>query len=237
MWQWAPVNTFTDPKIPPNEYAGENPPYGAIVTYYLARAPKAASITILDSTGRAVRHLKGDDVPKRAGMNRAAWDLNEDGPVTWTGTFEENRGPDTGPEAVPGTFTVELSADGISKSQPLTVKPDPRDDNLAQSRHAFLTEVYADLSAVDTMLNALDARIKHSPAQSQAARLRAFERRLTYAPRNIEDLNGPAQLREKLLDLISRMSTSFQAPTEAQRAALESYKAELDALAAEYPKL
>ncbi len=119
MWQWAPVNTFTDPKIPANEFVGDNPPYGALITYYLARAARQATITILDSHGHAVRHLKGDDVPKHAGMNRASWDLNEDGPVKWTGTFKENQGPDTGAEAVPGTYTVRLALTASARASRL----------------------------------------------------------------------------------------------------------------------
>jgi photosystem II stability/assembly factor-like uncharacterized protein len=238
MWQWAPVNTFTHPTIPPNEFVGANPPYGAIVTYYVATAPKSATITILDALRHPVRHLKGDDVPKRAGVNRAAWDLNEDGPVKWTGTFKENQGPDVGPEVVPGVYTVQLDAGAIVKAANVAVKADPRDPDfaMAQRRHDFLVPLYDELSAIDTMLNQLDARLKTvSPAR--AAQLNAFKHRLTYDPRNIEDLNGPAQIREKVLDLISRLSTSFQAPTTAQLAAAASYKAELDELRAAYQRL
>ncbi|MBV8499026.1 MAG: hypothetical protein JO003_07240 [Candidatus Eremiobacteraeota bacterium] len=236
MWQWSPVNTFTDPKVPPNDFVGANPPYGAIITYYLARAPRQATITILDSLGRAVRHLRGDDVPRHAGFNRASWDLNEDGPVKWTGTFKENQGPDTGPEAVPGAYTVRLTVDGVSQSRSLAVKKDPRDDTDPQRRHAALAELFAELSSVDTMLNQIDARIK-TAAPAQAAGLRAFKMRLTYDPRNIEDLNGPAQLREGLLDLITRMSTSFQAPNPAQLSQAAAYRTEYETLAAAYQKL
>ncbi|MFY9719979.1 MAG: hypothetical protein WAK16_10085, partial [Candidatus Cybelea sp.] len=59
----------------------------------------------------------------------------------------------------------------------------------------------------------------------------------TYDPRNIEDLNGPAQLREKLLDLISRMGNSFQAPTAAQLEAASAYKTELEELTAAYRRI
>jgi hypothetical protein len=238
MWQWSPVNTFTDPKIPPNEFVGENPPYGAIVTYYLARAPKRAVIEILDAQGRVVRHLTGDDVPKHAGINRTAWDLNEDGPVKWTSTFKENRGPDTGAEAVPGTYRVRLDADGVVQQQTLVVKPDPRDPAIAgyQRRHDFLAELYRELGGVDNMLNQIDVRLKRAPG-AKAAALLDFRRRLTYDPRNIEDLNGPAQLRERLLDLISRMSSSFQAPTAAQVEQGLLYRTEYDRLAAGYRAL
>ena len=237
MWQWSPVNTFTDPKIPANEYVGDNAPYGALATYYFAREPKTATITIFDSAGRAVRHLIDDDVPKRAGLNRAAWDLSEDGPVKWSGTFKENQGPDTGAEALPGVYTVSLTADGTTKTQTVTVKADPRASaDGYQARYEFLTGLYADLSAIDTMLNGLDSRLK-SASLARAASLKAFRLHLTYDPRNIEDLNGPAQIREKFLDLISRMSTSFQAPTAAQREQAAIYKAELDTLASEYRQL
>ena len=61
--------------------------------------------------------------------------------------------------------------------------------------------------------SATRVRIARRPA------LIEFKHRITYDPRNIEDLSGPAQLREDVLDLISRMGSSFQAPTAAQLAA------------------
>jgi len=82
-------------------------------------------------------------------------------------------------------------------------------------RYNFMVQVYDDLSRIDTMLNAVDARLEHASG-SNAAALAAFRRRLTYDPKNVEDLNGPAQLRERVLDLIARMTTSFQAPTLTQ---------------------
>ncbi len=217
MWQWSPVNTFTDPKVPPNEFVGANPEYGAIIMYYLARAPKRATIDILDVHGRVLRHLNGDDVPKHAGMNRASWDLNEDGPVKWTGTFKENQGPDTGAEVPPSTYVVRVNADGVTAEQRVVVKADPRDPAAAQydGRYNFMVRLYDALGSLDSMLNAIEARLKHASGPT-AAELVAFKRRLTYDPRNIEDLNGPAQLREGLLDLISRMTTSYQSPNAPQ---------------------
>lgn len=238
MWQWAPVNTFTDPKLPPNEFVGENPRYGALLTYYLARAPRTASIEILDARGRSVRRLDGDDVPKRAGMNRTAWDLNDEGPVKWNGTYKENRGPDSGAEAVPGAYTVRITVDGVVRDQPLLVRPDPRDPDVAKAerRHAFLTQLFGELSSIDAMLNAIDARVARANS-GERERLLALKRRLTYAPRNIEDLTGPAQLREKLMDLISRMGTSYQAPTAAQSDQSAIYRADFDAISAEYTRV
>jgi hypothetical protein len=40
---------------------------------------------------------------------------------------------------------------------------------------------------------------------------------LTLDPRNVEDLNAPAALRERVMDLLSRInSSSYQGPTAAQ---------------------
>jgi photosystem II stability/assembly factor-like uncharacterized protein len=238
MWQWAPLNTFTEPKIPPNEYVGENPDYGAILTYYFARKPQRATIEILDAQGRVVRRLTGDDVPKDAGLNRTSWDLNEEGPIKWTGTYKENRGPETGAEVVPGSYQVRLDVDGVVKMQPLTVRPDPRDPDpaRARSRYDFLSALFAQLGTIDTMLNSIDARLKRASG-ARAGVLLDVKHRLTYDPRNIEDLSGPAQIREGVLDLISRLSSSFQAPTAAQLAQAAAYTKQLDTLSAAYRNL
>jgi photosystem II stability/assembly factor-like uncharacterized protein len=234
MWQWAPVNTFTDPLVPRNEFVGPNAPYGAIVNYYLPRSAKSVAVEILDARGAVVRRLESKDVPKRIGIDRTSWDLQEDGPPKWTGTFKQNQGPGEGAEVVPGSYTVRLSVDGTVTTQPLTVKADPRDPAASryQERYDFMSGLYRDLGTIDTILNHIDARIKANARH--AAELRAVRRRLTYDPRNIEDLSGPAALRERLLDLISRMSTSYQAPTTAQRAQGAAYRAEVERISTEY---
>ena len=180
-----------------------------------------------------IRRYTGKRIPHHAGLNRYAWDLAEEGPVRWTGTYEQNRGPKEGAEAIPGTYTARLTVDGTTTSQPVTVKRDPRDTAPAEDyarRHAFLSELNGQIGRVDTQLNALDARIKRAtPAERPA--LEAQKHRLTLDPRNIEDLKTPPQLRERLLDLLSRVSSSsFQAPTAA-------HEAEYAALRAQWPQL
>jgi hypothetical protein len=221
MWHTAPVKAFLDGSLPTGTFVGTDRPSGALLTYYLTRPARTVALEILDVRGRVVRRLRGGAFTRHAGMNRAAWDLTEDGPTRWAGTFERNRGPKEGVEVVPGTYTVRLIVDGATHEQPLVVKADPRDTTSlsdAQARHDFLGALYADLARVDAMLNALDARRKHA-APAQAAVLLAFEHRLTLGQQNIEDLKTPPRLRERLLDLIGRVgSTSFQTPTAAQQA-------------------
>lgn len=214
-----PINSFTD-GLPTNEFAGPNVAYGALITYWLPRASRSVTIQILDAHGRVVRHLRGkDDAPGNAGLNRTSWDLQEDGPIRWMGTYEENRGPKEGAEVVPGTYTVRLVADGRRFEQSVVVLQDPRDRLTAdqmQLRHDTLARLLDEVSGVDAMLNTIDRRLKHASGATRSALL-TLRARLTYNPRNVEDLGGPAGLREKLLDLIGRIgSSSLQPPTQTQ---------------------
>ena len=58
-------STNSDTPLPPETPAGENPPDGAIIDYYLAHAPSGpVTLDIVDSTGKAVRHYSSDDKPE-----------------------------------------------------------------------------------------------------------------------------------------------------------------------------
>jgi photosystem II stability/assembly factor-like uncharacterized protein len=237
MWRYAPINTFQDGTLPAGDFVGENRPYGAVLTYYLPRAARTVTIDVLDAQRHVVRHITGKKIARKAGMNRASWDLAENGPTRWLGTYEQNRGPETGAEVVPGTYAVRVTADGVSREQPVTVKADPRDTATAddsEKRHAFLAELMSELSRVDTMLNTIDKRSKHA-APVQLAVLTAMKHRITLDPRNIEDLKTPPRLREHILDLIGRVSpTGFFTPTAVQEAEAAALRAQTQALAADY---
>src|SRR5581483_2604317 len=91
-------NKNTDTPLPPDEPAGQNPPDGAIIDYYLAAAEATpVSLEILDSAGNLVRRYSSTDkseplrdtgqvpwywirpqrvLPASAGMHRFVWDLH-----------------------------------------------------------------------------------------------------------------------------------------------------------------
>lgn len=243
-WRWAPVNSFpccTGSTLPANEFVGGNAPYGALLTYYLPQKLAAApTIDIVDASGRTIRHLAGDDVQNVAGLNRSTWDLAENGPVKWTSANQQwNEGAGEGAEAVPGTYTVRLHAGGKTYERSVTVVADPRapiSGQAAQARHDFLAALFDELGGVDGWLNALD---KASSTANAARRteLHAFGRKLTYYPRNVEDLSGPLGLRERISDAIARASTSLQPPTAAQVAEAAVLKELYDKLSTEYAQL
>lgn len=57
-------------------YTGENPPYGALLSYVLNTATPSGSQTVLlikDASGKTINEING---PNGAGLNRAVWDLH-----------------------------------------------------------------------------------------------------------------------------------------------------------------
>ena len=59
---------------------------------------------------------------------------------------------------------------------------------------------------------------------------------MTYDPKNVEDLSGDAQIRERILDQLARIgSSSLQVPNAAEAAEMAKIKAAYDAVAAAYP--
>ncbi len=142
----------TDTPLPQEEPAGENPPDGAIIDYYLKTdATGPVTLDILDATGKPVRHYSSTDtlyaVPDvniplywvrpqqllsaKAGAHRFVWDLHYQ-PLNVPASYPiaavyANTAPEaTSPWALPGGYTVRLMANGKTWSQPLTVRMDPR---------------------------------------------------------------------------------------------------------------
>ncbi len=124
---------------------GKNPPPGAILDYYFKTKPAGeVTLDILDAQGKVVRHYSSQEkkrgeqppewpdlvappelIPAEAGMNRFAWNYHWEDPVQVPGAFYSGNPPE-GPLVVPGTYTLKLTANGKSFTQPLEVKLDPR---------------------------------------------------------------------------------------------------------------
>jgi len=132
--------------------AGDNPPPGALITYWLRQAPEEGTqvtLDVLDAAGRVVRTLRSTPEPQPigpdhpdwppdhevepalstdAGMNRASWDLAWDGAGFIDGAMIDWGDPTSGPLAVPGTYTLRLTVGDTVATAPLTITPDPRVD-------------------------------------------------------------------------------------------------------------
>ena len=148
-------DTNTDTPLPPDEPAGQNPPSGAIIDYFLAHAGPV-TLEILDAQGKLVRQYASTDqpeltrqqlekqliplywtrpakaLPSEAGMHRWVWDLHHSAPLSTRRDYPISAIPhDTprapfGPRALPGQYKVRLTTNGQIYTAPLMVHMDPR---------------------------------------------------------------------------------------------------------------
>jgi photosystem II stability/assembly factor-like uncharacterized protein len=80
--RWSQWNR--DGNLGQKKWTGENPPQGALITYYLkSQPPGEVNITISDKDGRAIRRMRR--VADDAGINRVVWDLRHDPPAGGAG--------------------------------------------------------------------------------------------------------------------------------------------------------
>ena len=203
----ADENKDTPP--PPETALGENPPAGAVIDYEIAGAsPGPVTLEIADAQGRRVRRWSSTapevapaaeayfdkawlraapTLSAAAGVHRFTWDLHEARPPTISAEYSIaavwNRGVPVapqGPLALPGDYTVTLTAGGRAYRAPLHLSLDPRvkvssvdlraafdlsgriGTALAQARTGF-----AQMQAVELQLDAL------APASASSAALAA----------------------------------------------------------------
>ena len=149
-------STNTDTPLPPDEPAGDNPPDGAVIDYFLGSAASGpVTLEIIDGAEKLVRRYSSADqaqtsaelqkelIPQYwlriaktpstdAGMHRWIWDLRYATPESTAHEYPIAAVPrDTpryplGPYVLPGQYTVRLTANGHTYSTPLAVKMDPR---------------------------------------------------------------------------------------------------------------
>ena len=155
--------------------AGQNPPAGVLIDYYLPSAPTGTiSLDIVDVTGGVVRHISSvkaqeasqppewpdqvhpaDTLPAAQGMNRFVWNLRYDDPAQIPGAFYAGL-PPRGPIVMPGNYLIRLTYEGQTHTAPLTIQADPRlKGSLAglQQKFALATEVYHDQDKLHRTVN------------------------------------------------------------------------------------
>ena len=148
-------NENKDTPLPPEEPAGQNPPEGAIIDYWLAPEAKGpVTLSIYDAAGKLVRSYASDApaakldtdlyftdawlpppeaLPAGAGGHRFVWDLHYPRPpaLGYDYSIAAVYGHGgailpQGPLVLPGNYSVKLTVDGVESTQPLTVILDPR---------------------------------------------------------------------------------------------------------------
>jgi photosystem II stability/assembly factor-like uncharacterized protein len=233
-------------RTPPN--TGQNPPSGVEVYYRLKSKPEAdVKLRFLDADGKLIREFtskaekpeEGGDpeerrpapkLPAKEGMNRFVWDMRYSdttkfpGLIFWAGGLE-------GPEVIPGTYTVELTANGKTESRKFEIVKDPRapttpDDFKKQLDLALQIQSRVSL-ANQAVLDIRQARSQLEPYTKQSnADVAAAAKKITASLTAVEEaiyqtklkagedaLNFPIKLNNKLAALQSTVMDNDIAPT------------------------
>ena len=144
-------NMNTDTPLPPEEPAGENPPDGAVIDYYLNNNEEEVQLDILNDKGTIIRSFSNKDtlykipdvniplywikpqqiLAAKQGAHRFLWDMKYNPlniPVEYPMTaIIHNTAPvATAPWVMPGNYTVKLTVKGKVYTQNLSIKMDPR---------------------------------------------------------------------------------------------------------------
>lgn len=279
-------NVNADTPFPPEVPQAPNPPEGVIVDYWLARPARAVALDVLDASGAVVRHLSSAPeapvaeaarpphpnfwvapplvLPTVAGTNRTHWDLRADAPPAFRHTYEINANPGRTPPspegvlALPGTYTLRLTVDGRSVTQPVTVRPDPRSPaslEALRAQHDLETRIADALTATAEgwrealALRALVARaVGPNAAADVAAAATAFNARIDTAAGTLDRgrSRGPerATPRPTFVSLNAAFTTQLNAqdlgdlaPTAAALAAYGQSCQELRTVLADWARL
>ncbi len=244
-------NQNTDTPLPPEEPAGKNPPDGATLHYSLKTAT-AVTLEIYDSANLLVRRYSSNDKPEtpepglnvplywirpfaalsaEPGLHRFVWDLHGPPPAVQAHEYpisaiygDTPRFP-LGPAALPGRYTVKLTAGGITLSQTLTLKMDPRVKTPAPG----LTQQFRLATKVCAMLR------EDSDALEQVRALRA---KSSVVNRAVETSEGNlARLNEELSQILAVLEGSDDTPTTQAVAAVAQAEAALQVQLAQWKRI
>ncbi|HEX8117123.1 MAG TPA: sialidase family protein, partial [Pyrinomonadaceae bacterium] len=175
-------------------FAGANPPYGALLSYYLKTKPDEKTkvrFQILDAAGKTISEI--ENVAKEQGLNRVNWNLRYGGPqVRRPPTDEETQftGGPRGPQVLPGTYTVRLLVGDKSYERKVEVRLDPT-----------ISVQASDLKeTLDTMLRLRDMQT----ATNNALRtLDSLKSQIEFVERTVKDRLGASDVPKDLTDRLA----------------------------------
>jgi len=231
-------------------FRGQNPPPGAIISYYLKEKPDAKTsvkMEVFDANGKPVVEIK--NFPKEKGVNRAVWNLSYEGARPRripTPEQLELFGSPRGPQVLPGIYTIRLTVGDQVQEKRVEVRVDPTvriTPAELQSQLDFALKLRDLVSPINDGLRALDSiklqldqiervgkeRLGELPPDAAKAlenyrkRLIDFSRELASDP---EDAIGSAKFADRLNNIYGTISNGNFAPTPAMRENYEMLKAE-----------
>ncbi|HEV8630322.1 MAG TPA: sialidase family protein, partial [Thermoanaerobaculia bacterium] len=268
-----PGNQNRDTPLPPEEPRTPNPPAGAVLDYVLPAAARLVTLDVVDSAGKVVHHESSAEAPPRveaeqyfadrwlkapqplpsaAGHHRVVWTLRLPRPPAIAYEYSIAAVPDAdtpalpqGLVALPGSYTVRLTVDGVATTAALQVAMDPRVKTpLAdlQAQLALAEELRGTLAAAVALHEEVEAMGKRlaSPPAPQEKQGKAAESALTEQKAALErfrSADDPEDIAGTLSSLATDVESADAAPTQSQRDVLAEYAKRLAAAQAHWQAL
>ncbi len=222
-------------------FVAPNPPFGAIITYYLKEKTKEeVKIQIFDKEGKKIREIKGTN---EKGINRTNWDLRYEPPRRPEQAEQVSRFfRATAPFVMPGEYTVKLLIGGKELSRTVKVELDPiyeispdrykvYHDTLFElyKLNANITRMEPALRNIDTQLKNLQAKLKKEKFPEEFSKLEEMIKKFEVLRNKISGTPGMPIARERTLSGVLRslyfaISGYIDVPTPQQMEQFEKLK-------------
>jgi photosystem II stability/assembly factor-like uncharacterized protein len=179
---------YTDTPLPQEEPAGQNPPDGAIIDYYLNDTKQTVTLEIRDEKNNLIRKyssldsldkIPSDNVPpywirpqqilsSKKGSHRFTWDmhyqpLSDLDSFPMAAIFMNTASSFTSPWVMPGVYNVKFTFDGQELTQSFAVKMDPRVKTSfadLQKQHDLSYQCYEDRKQCKEIISDIEANRK-----------------------------------------------------------------------------
>ncbi|WP_090756566.1 VPS10 domain-containing protein [Nonlabens sp. Hel1_33_55] len=180
--------------------AGTNHPSGVQINYYIPELKEKDSVALrfMDSNKKLIKeyatYSKKNKLKPESGANTFNWDTQYDGAeeldgmILWWADL-------SGPKAVPGNYTVELSVNGETQTQPIEIMKTP----VSEASVADMKAQFEFVSEVNETVDKAHKSIKN---------IRAFDKKLSafktvYGDREVDGIR-------EMLTLADSMKTKFE---------------------------
>lgn len=223
-------------------YAGENPPGGAVITYYqkARHVVGRLKLEVLDAAGHVVDELPAS---KRKGLNRVVWAMRTKPPqVPPAASIAESS--TQGQRILPGNYTVRLTKAGEVSTMPLVIGLDRRATFTLADRQAQyaaaervkglfvrMSALVAGINSVRAQAEAVTEKIGVAPTlKDRAEKLSARAddlRRQVVATKEGGAITGEERLREHMDQAYGAVTSTEARPTPYAMARIDALEREL----------
>ncbi len=243
---------------------------GVSVYYYLEQPAKQLALEFLDGQGKVIRRFEATPKPDsaqaedegeesyfgrrnakptdKAGVNQFIWDTRYPPFTTFDNLIMWAAAP-MGPQAVPGTYTVRLVADGKTQTQPFDIRMDPRlqgsvtladlqkrfdlamkvRDKVSQANDAVLL-IRGVNGQIGDRLKSTDVQEIEKKGQQVENKLKGVESDIYQVKNqsNQDPLNYPIRLNNKLAALMFTIEQAEDQPTDQMYDVFKDLSGKLD---------